>query len=188
MTRLINYKNIILDAKAGTVFLKHPGMRIGFGGIGKGYAAEKAKSIMKLNAVESGIVNASGDLTTWGHQPDGSAWTVGIVHPDYKNFPFSYMNISDMAVATSGNYEKFILIDGKKYSHTINPRTGLPISGIKSVTVISPNAEFCDAMTTPVMIMGIESGLNLVNQMNQVECVIIDDNNKIFTSNHIKCT
>ncbi len=187
MVRLINYKNIELDAENKTVFLKEKGMRIGFGGIGKGYAAEMAKEVMKKNDVTSGIVNASGDLTTWGTQPDGKPWTVGIVHPDYKGYPFSYMNISDMAVATSGNYEKFVMIDGKKYSHTIDPRTGLPVSGIKSVTIISPNAEICDAMATPVMIMGIEHGLYLINQLKQVECLIIDDNNKIYTSNNIKC-
>ena len=187
MVRLINYKNIELDAEKKTVFLKEKGMRIGFGGIGKGYAAEMAKEVMKKNDVTSGIVNASGDLTTWGTQPDGKPWTVGIVHPDYKSYPFSYMNISDMAVATSGNYEKFVMIDGKKYSHTIDPRTGLPVSGIKSVTIISPNAEICDAMATPVMIMGIEHGLYLINQLKQVECLIIDDNNKIYTSDNIKC-
>jgi len=188
MVRLINYKNIILDKTEGTVFLKEQGMRIGFGGIGKGYAAEMAKMVLKSNGVKSGIVNASGDLTTWGFQPDGSPWTVGIIDPDHKEFPFSYMDITDMAVATSGNYEKYIIINGRKYSHTINPRTGLPITGIKSVTVISPNAEICDALATPVMIMGVETGLNLVNQMSLVECIIIDDDNKIYTSNNIKCT
>lgn len=188
MTQLIDYKKIILDRENSTVFLWETGMRIGFGGIGKGYAAEMAKAVMQANGVQSGIVNASGDLTAWGMQPDGSPWTVGIVHPDHKAFPFSYINISDMAVATSGNYEKFILIKGKKYSHTIDPRTGLPVTGIKSVTVFSPNAEVCDALTTPVAVMGIEAGLNLVNQLQQVECVIIDDNNKLYTSKNIKCS
>jgi len=187
MVRLINYKNIELDPEKKTVFLKEKGMRIGFGGIGKGYAAEMAKEVMKKNNVTSGIVNASGDLTAWGTQPDGSPWTVGIVHPDFKGHAFSYMNISEMAIATSGNYEKFVMIDGKKYSHTIDPHTGLPVTGIKSVTIISPNAEICDAMATPVMIMGIEHGLHLINQIKQVECVIIDDNNKIYTSKNIKC-
>lgn len=187
MVRLINYKNIALDEGNKTVFLQEKGMRIGFGGIGKGYAAEMAKEVMKKKSVTSGIVNASGDLTAWGTQPDGKAWTVGIVHPDYKEYPFSYMNVSDMAVATSGNYEKFVMINGKKYSHTIDPRTGLPVSGIKSVTIISPNAEICDAMATPVMIMGIHTGLDLINQLKQVSCVIIDDDNKIYTSKNIKC-
>jgi len=187
MVRLINYKNIGLDVEKKKVFLKKKGMRIGFGGIGKGYAAEMAKEVMKKKGVASGIVNASGDLTTWGTQPDGKPWTVGIVHPDYKEYPFSYMNISDMAVATSGNYQKFVMIDGKKYSHTIDPHTGLPVRGIKSVTIISPNAEICDAMATPVMIMGIEHGLHLINQLKHVECLIIDDHNQIYTSHNIKC-
>ncbi len=187
MVRLINYKNIILDKEKQTVFLKEKGMRIGFGGIGKGYAAEMAKEVMKKKGVTSGIVNASGDLTTWGTQPNGKPWTVGIIHPDYKNYPFSYLNISDMAVATSGNYEKFVLINNKKYSHTIDPKTGMPVSGIKSVTVISPNAEISDAMATPVMVMGIKHGLELINQLKQVECVIIADDNKVYTSKNIHC-
>ena len=90
-----------------------------------------------------------------------------------------------MAVATSGNYEKYILIDGKKYSHTINPKTGLPVTGIKSVTIITPNAEIADAMATPVTIMGIKAGLDLINQMKNIECIIIDDNKKVYSSKNI---
>ena len=186
MVRLINYRNIILDRERQTVFLKEEGMRIGFGGIGKGYAAEKAKEIMKSAGVKSGVVNASGDLTAWGYQPDGRPWTIGIIHPDVKDLPFSYMNITNRAVATSGNYEKFVVIDGKKYSHTINPKTGLPVRGIESVTIISPNAELCDALATPVTIMGVKAGLFLIDQLKGVECVIIDDDNRLYTSQNIR--
>ncbi|MFI5185396.1 MAG: FAD:protein FMN transferase [Chitinophagales bacterium] len=185
MVRLINYRNVILDQNEQTVFLKEKGMRIGFGGIGKGYAAEMAKEVMKKNGVTSGIVNASGDLTAWGYQPNGTPWTIGIAHPDAAHLPFSYMNITDRAVATSGNYEKYVVINKKKYSHTINPRTGLPVAGIKSVTIISPNAELCDALATPVTIMGINAGLNLINQLKGVECIIIDDYNKLYMSRNI---
>lgn len=183
--KLVNYQNIILNRAHQTIFLKEEGMRIGFGGIGKGYAAEMAKRILKQRGVVSGIVNASGDLTTWGKQANGKPWTVGIADPDNSKQPFSYMNITDMAVATSGNYEKFVIINGKKYSHTINPKTGMPVSGVKSVTIFCPNAEIADAMATPVSIMGIDAALNLVNQINHLECVIIDDNNKIFSSKNI---
>jgi len=186
MVRLINYRNIILDPKEQTVFLKEKGMRIGFGGIGKGYAAEMAKAVMQDAGVQSGIVNASGDLAAWGHQPNGKPWTIGIVHPDMADLPFSYMNITNMAVATSGNYEKFVIIDDKKYSHTIDPHTGLPVRGIKSVTVISPNAELADALATPVTIMGVSAGLHLVNQLKNIECVIIDDDNRLYTSKNIR--
>ena len=140
MVHLIDYTNIILDEKGPTVFLKEVGMRIGFGGIGKGYAAEMAKKLLVRNGVKSGIINASGDLTTWGSQANGKPWTIGIANPNVPKNAFSYLEISNKAVATSGNYEKFVTIKGKKYSHTIDPKTGLPITGIKSVTVISTNA------------------------------------------------
>jgi thiamine biosynthesis lipoprotein len=186
--RLINYKNIIIDKEAATVYLKQKGMRIGFGGIGKGYAAEQAKNVMRLAGVESGVVNASGDLTTWGNMPNGDKWTIGIVSPEMASSTFSYMNISGLSVATSGNYEKYVMIGGKKYSHTINPKTGLPVSGIKSVTIVSTNAEVADAMATPVMIMGVEAGLNMINQINDIEAIIIDDNNTLYASKNIKLT
>ncbi|MEO6612841.1 MAG: FAD:protein FMN transferase [Chitinophagaceae bacterium] len=182
---LINYRNVILDEKKCTVFLKEKGMRIGFGGIGKGYAAERAKYILQQKGVKSGIVNAAGDLTAWGYQPNGKEWTIGIADPDSAHHPFSYLSITGMAIATSGNYEKFITVNGKRYSHTIDPKTGLPVSGIKSVTIISPNAEIADAMATPVMIMGIKVGLNMVNQVKGLACIIVDDDGKIYTSKNI---
>lgn len=185
MVRLINYKNVELDKEACTVFLKEKGMRIGFGGIGKGYAADRAKLILQQNGVTSGVVNAAGDLITWGTQPDGKPWTVGIADPAVKNQPFSYVNISGLAVATSGNYEKYVVIDGKKYSHTIDPKTGLPVSGIKSVTTICGSAELADALATPVMVMGVKAGLDLINQMKGIACIIIDDNNNLHTSKNI---
>ena len=185
MVRLINYRNVILDNEQQTVFLKEAGMRIGFGGIGKGYAAERAKLIMQQQGVQHGVVNASGDLTTWGLQPNGQPWTVGIANPDAKQEIFSYMSISNLAVATSGNYEKYVIIGGKKYSHTIDPRTGLPVTGIKSVTIITTNAEIADAMATPVTIMGIRTGLDMINQMKDIEAVIIDDHDRMFTSKNI---
>jgi len=185
MARLINYRNIMMDDLHCTVMLRKPGMRIGFGGIGKGYAAERAKMVMKGMGVESGVVNAAGDMTAWGLQPNGKQWTIGIADPNSKDRVFSYMNITDMAVATSGNYEKYILINGQKYSHTINPRTGLPIRGIKSVTIISQNAEIADAMATPVMIMGIVPGLAMINQMKGIEAIIVDDHDKVYASGNI---
>lgn len=183
--KLVNYENILLNPEDQTVFLKEKGMRIGFGGIGKGYAAEMAKRLLQKRGVQSGIVNASGDLTTWGMQSNGKPWTVGIADPDHVKQPFSYMNITDMAVATSGNYEKFVMINGKKYSHTINPKTGMPVSGVKSVTIFCPNAEIADAMATPIGIMGIKAALDLVNQIHQLECIIIDDDNTVYSSQNI---
>lgn len=182
---LINYKNVILDDNNMTVLLKEKGMRIGFGGIGKGYAADRAKLILQNAGVSGGIVNAAGDLVTWGTQPDGKPWTIAIADPDQQDTPFSTLNISNMAIATSGNYAKYAIINGKKYSHTIDPKTGLPVSGIKSVSIICPNGEFADAIATPVTVMGIRVGLDMINQLHHIACVIIDDNNQIYTSKNI---
>lgn len=185
---LINYENIILDETNQTVFLKNKGMRIGFGGIGKGYAAEMAKKKLIEANVESGIVNASGDLSAWGFQENGEPWTIGIADPNQKNAIFSAFKITNRAVATSGNYEKFVIINNKKYSHTIDPKTGYPVSGIKSVTILAENAEIADALATPVTVMGIEIGLDFINQLKNIGCIIVDDNNKTYFSNNITIT
>lgn len=183
--KLINYKNVLIDHHRSTVFLKERGMRIGFGAIGKGYAADRASALLKSRGVENGIVNAAGDLVTWGKQIDGNAWTIGIADPDQRTISFSKLQISDTAIATSGNYEKFVIIDGKRYSHTINPKTGLPVSGIKSVSIICQSAELSDALATPVMVLGVEVGLDLINQLHKVECIIIDDENTLHYSKNI---
>jgi len=182
---LINYKNVIIDAENQTVMLKHEGMRIGFGGIGKGYAADKAKHVLQNIGIEHGIVNAAGDLITWGNQPDGRPWTIGIADPDQSDRPFSALNISNMAIATSGNYEKYATINGRRYSHTIDPKTGLPVSGIKSVSILCPSAELADALATPVIVMGAQVGLDMINQLRQVACIIIDDQDQLYTSKNI---
>jgi thiamine biosynthesis lipoprotein len=182
---LIDYRNVILNKDKSTVFLKNRGMRIGFGGIGKGYAADKAKIVLQKLGIKSGIVNAAGDLVTWGTQANGDPWTVGIADPEQTDRPFSTLKISDMAIATSGSYEKYVTINGKRYSHTIDPKTGLPVSGVKSVSIICPSAELADALATPVVVMGVKVGLELINQIKHVACIVIDDNDRVFTSNNI---
>lgn len=182
---LIDYRNVIIDKKQSTVLLKNKGMRIGFGGIGKGYAADRAKLVLRQLGIKSGIVNAAGDLITWGTQIGGHAWTVGIADPEQTDRPFSALKISDMAIATSGSYEKYVTINGKRYSHTIDPKTGLPVSGVKSVSIICPSAELADALATPVVVMGVKVGLELINQIKQVACIVIDDDDRVFTTKNI---
>jgi thiamine biosynthesis lipoprotein len=182
---LINFKNILLDRANETIFLAKKGMRIGFGGIGKGFAADQAKKVLVGLGFTDGIVNASGDMCAWGKRADGEDWTVGISNPDFPRDILSEFSLNDSAVATSGNYEKFVLIDGQKYSHTIHPKTGFPMQGIKSVTVFAPFAELADALTTPIAVMGVEVGLHLMNQMKGVACIIIDDANQVFSTKNI---
>lgn len=182
----IGFDNIELDDKKLSVFLKQEGMKIGFGAIGKGYAADKAKSLLMSEGVVAGIVNASGDMNTWGKQPDGQDWKVAITNPIDHNKAFALLPVSNGAVVTSGNYEKYVSFAGKRYAHIIDPRTGYPSTGIMSVTVFAPKAELADALATAVFVMGVDVGINLVNQLPQVKCLIIDDKGNVFTSNDLK--
>jgi len=181
----VGYRNIILDQENSTVFLKLEGMKIGFGAIGKGYAADKAKALLIEKGVKAGIINASGDLNAWGKQPDGKDWKVAITNPLNKEKVFAWLPVYNGAVVTSGNYEKYVVFDSIRYSHIIDPRTGYPSTGIESVTIFTTNAELADALATSIFVMGVETGLDFINQLNGVECIIVDDKNKLHTSENI---
>ena len=182
----VGFQNIILNKENSTVFLKLKGMKIGFGAIGKGYAADKAKDLLISKGVPSGIINASGDMNTWGKQPNGKEWKVAITNPMDKNKIFALLPISNGAVVTSGNYEKYVKFNGKQFSHIIDPRTGYPSSGIISVTVFAPKAELADALATSVFVMGQEAGLDRINQLPKIERIIIDDKGNIIKSKNIE--
>lgn len=182
----VGYENIILNKEKQTVYLKLKGMKIGFGAIGKGYAADKAKALLIKNGVTAGIINASGDLNTWGTQPNGNDWMVAIVNPLNKSKVFSWFSVKNRAVVTSGNYEKYVRFNDKLYTHIIDPRTGYPATGVLSVSIFTKTAELADALATSVFVMGKDTGLDFINQLNGVECIIIDENNKIITSNNIQ--
>ncbi len=181
----VGFENIILDKEKQTVFLKLKEMKIGFGAIGKGYAADKAKALLMSKGVAAGVINASGDMNTWGKQPNGEDWKVAITNPLNKNNAFALLPITDGAVVTSGNYERYVTFNGKRYTHIIDPKTGYPSSGIVSTTVFAPKAELADALATSVFVMGIDVGLNRINQLPHVECIIIDDKGNIHTSKNI---
>lgn len=181
----IGYQNIILDEVEQTVYLKLSGMKIAFGAIGKGFAADKAKALLQEKGAVAGIINASGDMNTWGTQPNGEPWKVAITNPMDKHKAFGLLPITNGAVVTSGDYEKFVVFDGKKYSHIIDPRTGYPTHGIVSATVFAPKAELADALATSVFVLGTEIALDRINQIPAVECIIIEENGDVRTSNNI---
>nr|WP_309759077.1 FAD:protein FMN transferase [Flavobacterium sp.] len=181
----IGYQNIILDPTEQTIFLKLEGMKLGLGGIGQGYIADKIKSLLFSKGCLSGIINVSGDINAWGKQPDGKPWTVGIVNPVNKNKIFATFPLTDSAVETSGSYEKFVVFNGKRYSHIIDPRTGYPATGIVSVSVFAKQTEIADALATGIFVLGVDVGLDLVNQIKGVECIIVDDTGKIHSSKGI---
>ena len=182
----VGFHNIILDPQNLTVFLRLEGMKIGFGAIGKGYAADKAKKLLAENGVKAGIINASGDMNAWGKQPSGEFWKVAITNPMDKNKAFALLPLQNNAVVTSGNYEKYVTFNGIRYTHIIDPRTGYPATGIISVTVFAPKAEIADALATSIFVMGKEVGLDFINQLPQTECIIINNKGEVFTSKNIE--
>ena len=181
----VGYQNIILNSKDTTIFLKNKGMKLGLGGIGQGYIADKIKVLLQEKGCNSGLVNVSGDINTWGKQPNGNLWTVGIVNPMNKNKVFATFPLDDSAVETSGSYEKYVTFNGKRYSHIIDPRTGYPATGIISVSVFAKQTELADALATGIFVMGVEVGLDLVNQLKGIGCIIVDDKGGIHVSKNI---
>ncbi|HBK82442.1 MAG TPA: thiamine biosynthesis protein ApbE [Flavobacterium sp.] len=181
----VGYKNVILNLKDTTIFLKNKGMKIGLGGIGQGYIADKIKELLKSKGCLSGLVNVSGDISAWGRQIDGKPWTIGVINPMNKSKIFATFPLDNWAVETSGSYEKFVTFNGKRYAHIIDPRTGYPASGVVSITVFAQQTEMADALATGIFVMGVEVGLDFVNQIKGLECIIVDDKGVIHTSKNI---
>ncbi|RYF73611.1 MAG: FAD:protein FMN transferase [Cytophagaceae bacterium] len=177
----VGYTNIDLLAN-NQVFLRKKGMCIGFGAIGKGYAADRAKALLVTRGVQHGVINASGDLTAWGTQTDGMPWKVGITDPVTSDRIAYWLPITNASVATSGNYEQYFDYQGVRYAHNLDPRSGLPTRYLKSVTVISSSAELSDALATVVTVTGVDIGIQLIDQLPRTHCLLINDKNQIFTS------
>lgn len=182
----VGYQNIILDSVQSTIFLKLKGMKIGFGALGEGYATDKCRDMMLAKGITAGIVNGSGDMTAWGRQPNGKDWNIGMTNPFDTDKLFAIVPLQDGAVTTSGSYEKFVVLNGKRYSHIINPATGYPSTGLCSVTVFGPNAEMANGFSTSLMVLGKDTGLKLINQYPEYSCVMITDNGKIIKSKNFK--
>lgn len=178
----VNYQDIILDKKHTAVTLQKAGMKIGFGAIGKGYAANRAKTLLQEMGIASGMVNAGGDLIAWGTEENGAPWKIAIADPSKQKQVLAWLELSDKAVVTSGDYERFVEIEGKRYAHIIDPRSGYPVQGLTSVTIICPDAEIADALATTVFVLGKEEGMALIEKLRGIEGIIITDKNEILTS------
>ncbi|MBL0738697.1 FAD:protein FMN transferase [Flavobacterium sp. GN10] len=178
----VGYKNIILDSTESTIFLKLKGMKIGFGALGEGYATDKCRAMMITKDVQAGIINGSGDMSTWGKQPNGKDWKIGITNPFKPEKILAAIPLKGGAVTTSGSYEKFVVFNGKRYSHIINPATGYPATGLCSVTVFGPNAETANGLSTSLMVLGQKDGLLLLQKFPDYSCVLITDKGKIVKS------
>ena len=182
----VGYTKIVLDPDKLTVYLDDPEARIGFGAIGKGYAANRSVFVLKEHGIENGVVSAGGDLVAFGHKEDGRTWDIGIAHPDHPGHVFAHLPLSETAVVTSGDYESFVVIDGKRYGHILDPKTGWPVDHLRSVTVVCPDAELADALATATFVMGPQEGLRLINALRGVEALMVDMDAKMHFSDGLR--
>jgi thiamine biosynthesis lipoprotein len=177
--------HVVLNDADSSVYLAHPGARIGFGAIGKGYAANRAVAVLKDAGITSGVVNAGGDLLAFGRREDGKPRVVGVADPRWPDRTFAHVRLANLAIVTSGDYEQFFLLDGRRYAHILDPRTGYPVDHSRSVTIICPDAELADALATGVFVLGPDDGLALIDQLRGVEGFLIDDAGQLRMSRNL---
>jgi thiamine biosynthesis lipoprotein len=177
---LIQYRDMIIDRQKSTVFLRKKGMRIDPGGIAKGYAADRAETILKEQGIQSGLIAVAGDIRAFGLKPGGSFWKIGIRNPaatDNEDNVIATVVLRDMAISTSGDYERFIEANGKRYHHLLDPKTGLSSGKCRSVSVIAQEGVLADAFATGVFILGPEKGLKVLEGVG-LDGMIIDGQGK----------
>jgi thiamine biosynthesis lipoprotein len=176
---LVGYKNIHLDEKKQTVQLLKVGMRLDFGGIAKGYAADEALEVLRLQGVTRALVAAGGDIAVSGAPPDADGWKVGIAPlEDPEKEPSKYLLLHDAAVSTSGDAEQYVEIDGKRYSHIVDPRTGLGLVDRQNVTVTARHGIFADSLTKVVSVLGPQKGLPLIEKMDGATALVFRKTDK----------
>lgn len=170
----VDYRHIRLVAEDRAIHIRNAGTKIELGAIGKGFICEAVKRFLQERGVSGGLVNAGGDLVAWGNNEHNEPWTITVMDPRQPGKALGRFPINDHAVATSGDYERFVDIAGERYTHIIDPRTGWPVKGIRSVTVTYPDAELADALCTAVFLHGVEHGLALIEQVQGLHGFIVD--------------
>jgi thiamine biosynthesis lipoprotein len=182
----IGFRDVQIDEQAGTVFLPRKGMLIGLGGIAKGYALDRAAEALRERGVEDFLISAGGQIYAGGRKGD-RPWGVGIRDPrggrdDY----FAFLEVSDASVSTSGDYERYFILDGVRYHHILDPRTGRPARGVRSATVVSPDATLADALSTALMILGAQRGMALAERLPDVQAVLVDDQARVHVTSGLQ--
>ena len=185
--KYLGYRHVKLDEAKRSVLLDEPHVRIGLGGIAKGYAVDKATKVLRDAGLTSFYVQGGGDLFTYGAKPDGSPWQAGIRDPrgpegDY----FAVLGVDDHAFSTAGDYERSYIVDGKRYHHIIDPRTGYPATASRSVTIWAPTALLADEIDDAVFILGPDKGMALVESLDDVGAVIVDAKNRVWVSKRLE--
>jgi thiamine biosynthesis lipoprotein len=174
----INYRHVRLDAGKSTIRFTRPGTRINLGGIAKGYSCEQVVALLRKAGITNALVNAGGDTRLLGDRR-GKPWVVGIRDPDDESKWVTRLALDDEAISTSGDYERYFEEDGVRYHHILDPKSGKPVAGVRSVTVIGPDATLTDGLSTSVFVLGPERGLALIEAMPGYAAVIIDAGRKV---------
>lgn len=183
---LINYRALVIDARAGTAFLERQGMRAHLGGIGKGYAVDRAVAILRDRGVQDFLIQAGGDLYAGGTRGDRS-WKLGIADPRAPDGPsFASVELRDSTFSTSGDYERFFIKNGVRYHHILDLSLGQPARGCRSVTLVTKRAVIADALAKGVFILGAKEGMALIERLPDVEGVIVSDKNEVLVSSGLK--
>jgi FAD:protein FMN transferase len=181
----VDYRRIHLDQSRRTVFLAKLGMQIDIGGIGKGFAAEKAAAVMREIEATGGLVAVAGDFRVFGRRADGTAWPIGIQHPRKPGKILATLDATDEAISTSGDYERYFMKDGVRYHHILDPKTLQPARLCQSVTIIAPDATTADALATGVFVMGPVRGMALVERLG-LGAVIVDAQGMVLVSSRLR--
>jgi thiamine biosynthesis lipoprotein len=181
----VNWRNILLDEEHHSVRFEHPGMRIDLGGIGKGYAVDRGIDILKARGVTRALVTAGGDSRIIGDR-FGRPWLVAIRHPDNPNKVVTRIPLSDSAVSTSGDYERFFKENGVRYHHIIDPHTGHSANKVRSATIIGPTATQTDGMSKTAFVLGGEEALRIINRMPEYDAVFVLPDGKMLYSNGLR--
>jgi len=179
---LINSRDIVLNPHKRTAKLQRQRQSIDLGGIGKGFASDRFIKILKENDIKSAFINIGGNISTLGKKPDGTPWRVGIRHPRREGCLLGAVEVTGLAVVTSGDYERFFIDqDGNRRHHILNPKIGYPaMSGLISVTIITDSAIVADALSTTVFIAGLENGLKILTQFPEVAAILVDEYQTIY--------
>lgn len=183
---LVALQAVHADKREQTIFLEKAGMRIDVGGIGKGYAADQAVEAMRKAGAVAGVVALSGDIKTFGRLPGGKMFPVGIQHPRENGLVLAWIDLEDEAISTAGDYERFFERDGVRYHHILDPRTLQPARSCQSVTVIAREGVWADGLDTGIFVMGPERGMELVEQLPDVEAIIVDAEGRLLVSSGLK--
>ena len=181
----VNWRNMLLDEEHHTVRFEHPGMRIDLGGIGKGYAVDRGIDVLKARGIARALVTAGGDSRIIGDRM-GRPWLVAIRHPDNPSKVVTRIPLSDSAVSTSGDYERYFDEDGVRYHHIIDPRTGHSASKVRSATILAPTATQTDGMSKTAFVLGAEKALEIINRMPEYDAVFVLPDGRVLYSNGLR--